>query len=61
MTQIDYPYHFDNRGHTAETSLADHIRDMIEEILFTSPGERVNRPGGGHPAGGARVAARMAG
>jgi len=44
MIQIDYPYHFDNRGHTAETSLADHIRDMIEEILFTSPGERVNRP-----------------
>src|SRR5260370_24297082 len=44
MIRIDSPYHFDNRGHTAEASLADHIRDMIEEILFTSPGERVNRP-----------------
>lgn len=44
MTQVDYPYHFDNRGHTAQTSLEDHIRDLIEEILFTSPGERVNRP-----------------
>lgn len=44
MTQIDYPYHFDNRGHTAQTSMNDHIRDMIEQILFTAPGERVNRP-----------------
>lgn len=43
MIQIDYPYHFDQRGHTAQTSQQDHIRDMIEEILFTSPGERVNR------------------
>lgn len=42
--QIDYPYHFDQRGLTAQTSMEDHIRDMIEEILFTSPGERVNRP-----------------
>lgn len=44
MTQIGYPFHFDNRGHTASTSTQDHIRDMIEQILFTSPGERVNRP-----------------
>src|SRR2546421_7395955 len=44
IMQIDYPYHFDNRGHTADTSAQDHIRDMIEQILFTSPGERVNRP-----------------
>ncbi|MGH6871406.1 MAG: GPW/gp25 family protein [Rhizomicrobium sp.] len=41
---IDFPFHFDGRGRTASTSDADHIRDMIEEILFTSPGERVNRP-----------------
>ncbi len=44
LMQIDYPYHFDSRGHTAETTSHDHIRDMIEQILFTSPGERVNRP-----------------
>ncbi|HYL43083.1 MAG TPA: GPW/gp25 family protein [Ktedonobacteraceae bacterium] len=44
MTQIGYPFHFDNSGHTASTSTQDHIRDMIEQILFTSPGERVNRP-----------------
>jgi uncharacterized protein len=42
--QLDYPYHFDNRGRTAETGDDDHIRDMIEQVLFTSPGERVNQP-----------------
>jgi phage baseplate assembly protein W len=42
--QIDYPFHFDDRKRTALTTENDHIRDMIEEILFTSPGERVNRP-----------------
>lgn len=41
---IDYPYNFDGRGRTATTSDEDHIRDMIEQLLFTSPGERVNRP-----------------
>ena len=41
---IDYPFHFDNRGRTAGTDDADHIRDMIEQLMFTSPGERVNRP-----------------
>jgi phage baseplate assembly protein W len=41
---IDFPFHFDSRGRTAATDDADHIRDMIEEFLFTSPGERVNRP-----------------
>lgn len=41
---IDYPFHFDGRGRTAETGLEDHIRDMIEQFLFTNAGERVNRP-----------------
>ena len=41
---IDYPFHFDNRGRTATTSDDDHIRDMIEQFLFTNAGERVNRP-----------------
>lgn len=41
---IDFPFHFDNRGHTATTDNDDHIRDMIEQFLFTSTGERVNRP-----------------
>ena len=42
--QIDYSLHFDARGRTAETTEAEHIRDMIEQVLFTAPGERVNRP-----------------
>jgi hypothetical protein len=41
---IDFPFHFDNLGRTAATSDDDHIRDMIEQLLFTNPGERVNRP-----------------
>lgn len=41
---IDFPFHFDGRGRTAVAGGDDHIRDMIEQLLFTSPGERVNRP-----------------
>jgi phage baseplate assembly protein W len=41
---LDDPYHLDARGRSAETSTDDHIRDLIFQVLFTSPGERVNRP-----------------
>ena len=41
---IDFPFGFDNRGRTATTGDDDHIRDMIEQLIFTNPGERVNRP-----------------
>jgi uncharacterized protein len=44
MMNIDFPFHFDSRGRTASTGDDDHIRDMIEQLLFTNPGERVNRP-----------------
>ena len=44
MNQVDYPFSFDNRGRTSDTTADDHIRDLIEQVLFTSPGERVNRP-----------------
>ena len=44
MRQIDYPFHFDGRGRTAGAGEGDHLRDLIEQVLFTSPGERVNRP-----------------
>jgi phage baseplate assembly protein W len=44
MMNIDYPFHLDGRGRTALTDDDDHIRDMIEQFLFTSAGERVNRP-----------------
>jgi hypothetical protein len=41
---IDFPFHFDSRGRTALAYGDEHICDMIEQFLFTSPGERVNRP-----------------
>src|SRR5712691_2561308 len=41
---LDYPFRFDNRGRTAEPGPDEHIRDLIEQVLFTAPGERVNRP-----------------
>lgn len=41
---IDFPFHFDGRGRTATTDDDDHVRDMIEQLIFTNPGERVNRP-----------------
>jgi len=41
---IAFPYHFDSRNRTGEALEEKHIRDLIEQLLFTSPGERVNRP-----------------
>ncbi|MEN9937363.1 MAG: hypothetical protein RLZZ387_3942 [Chloroflexota bacterium] len=41
---IDFPYQFDPRGQTATARDDDHLRDLIMQVLFTSPGERVNRP-----------------
>jgi phage baseplate assembly protein W len=41
---VDYPYHFSGEGRTATTPYEMHIRDLIEQVIFTSPGERVNRP-----------------
>ncbi len=44
MTSVDYPLRIDGRGRTGRTHQRDHVRDMVEQVLFTSPGERVNRP-----------------
>ena len=41
---FDFPYRIEGRGRTAETGEDDHIRDLIYQVLFTAPGERVNRP-----------------
>jgi phage baseplate assembly protein W len=43
-TQLDHPLTFDGRGRTAATDEDSHIWDLIEQVLFTRPGERVNRP-----------------
>jgi uncharacterized protein len=44
VSYLDYPLHFDSGGRTASTTDPDHVRDLIEQALFTSPGERVMRP-----------------
>ena len=41
---LAFPYSFDATGHTAQSSVDRHVKDMVELILFTSPGERVNLP-----------------
>lgn len=49
QAQFSFPFGFDSGGRTAGCSDERHIRDMIEQLLLTLPGERVNRPdlGGG--------------
>lgn len=44
---VDFPLAVDRRGATARTGRSEHIRDLVEQVLFTAPGERVNRPGFG--------------
>jgi uncharacterized protein len=41
---IAFPFQVDKRGGIAVTDYASHIQDMIEQLLFTSPGERVVQP-----------------
>ncbi len=42
--QFSYPWRIDGRGRTADASPSEHIRQLMEQVLFTLPGERVNRP-----------------
>lgn len=41
---FDFPFRVDGRGHSATVPADEHVRDLIYQVLFTSPGERVNRP-----------------
>ena len=41
---VDFPLTIDGRGRTATTDDEEHVRDMVEQLLFTSAGERLNRP-----------------
>ncbi len=36
--QIDYPFHYDSSGRTATAGNDEHIRDLIEQVLFTIGG-----------------------
>jgi phage baseplate assembly protein W len=42
--EIASPWALDASGRTARAETADHVRSLIEIVLFTAPGERVNRP-----------------
>jgi phage baseplate assembly protein W len=44
VSGVGFPFGFDGRGQTVESDGDVRIRELIEEVLFTSPGERVNRP-----------------
>lgn len=49
MSSLDFPFHVDAAGRTAtlgvdEAGRRQHVRDLVEQVLFTRPGERVNRP-----------------
>jgi phage baseplate assembly protein W len=41
---VAFPLRLDGRGRTATASDEDYLRGLIEQVLFTRPGERVNRP-----------------
>lgn len=43
-TDIAFPFRIDRRGRTAQAGRDAHVRDLVEQVLFTSPGERVMRP-----------------
>jgi hypothetical protein len=44
MIQFAFPYRVGGDGRTGSTDVDRHVREMVELVLFTSPGERVNRP-----------------
>ena len=41
---LDYPYGVSGRNIPNTTPENDHIRDLILQVLFTNPGERINLP-----------------
>lgn len=41
---VVFPYNFDKRGRTGQADNKTHIKNLIEQVLFTAPGERVMRP-----------------
>ncbi|GAA2758335.1 GPW/gp25 family protein [Actinopolymorpha rutila] len=44
VTHVGFPLRLDARGRTAVVSEEEYLRGLVEALLFTRPGERVNRP-----------------
>lgn len=42
-TNVNFPFQFDGRGRTFDPQ-QDYVRQLVEQVLFTLPGERVNLP-----------------
>jgi uncharacterized protein len=42
--EVGFPFEIDERGRVADPPYEEHVRELIEQLLFTAPGERVNRP-----------------
>jgi uncharacterized protein len=42
-TGVNFPFQFDGRGRTLDPG-SNYVRQLVEQVLFTSPGERVNLP-----------------
>jgi uncharacterized protein len=46
-TNVNFPFQFDGRGRTLDPNAGlqqNYVRQLVEQVLFTSPGERVNLP-----------------
>jgi len=41
---FNFPFVIDDNGRSSVTNEENHIKNLIEQLLFTSTGERVNRP-----------------
>src|SRR5271155_3221846 len=41
---LNFAYQFDGRGRTQEAALQDYVTQLVEQVLFTAPGDRVNMP-----------------
>ena len=44
MIEVGFPFQLDAAGRVASPDYPQHVYEMIEQLLFTAPGERVNRP-----------------
>lgn len=44
MPTLRFPYAIDARGRSAVSEDEAAVRELVEQVLFTSPGERVMRP-----------------
>lgn len=42
--ELGFPFRVGAQGRSAGADGESHVRELIEQVLFTSPGERVNRP-----------------